>query len=142
MHNMRVDYTIQGMQPPVDPRMVRAANAGGPYGPTFGERLRRFTANFRLNWRQVLGLDQVPPGPTTLGPPPKPATLETRDPGEVRQQWRRLAGRSSRMLAESPPGDTGTNALSPKTRRMHALLAQMQEMEDGVVSRSLSATRG
>ena len=131
---MRVDYTIQGMQPPVDPRMVRAANAGGPYGPTFGERLRRFTANFRLNWRQVLGLDLAPPVPTTLGPPPI---------GQMSaNQTTRLVSRSSRMLAESPPGDTGTNALSPKTRRMHALLAQMQEMEDGVVSRSLGATRG
>src|SRR5215475_163250 len=99
---MRVEYTIQGMQPTVDPRMVRAANAGGPYGSSFGERLRRFTSSFQINWRRVLGLDQVPPGPTIFGPPPKPAAFESRDTAETRLQWRRLVDRSSQVLAEVP----------------------------------------
>ena len=122
--------------------MVRAATAGGPYGPTFGDRLRRLSANFQNNWRQVLGLDQVPPSPTTFGPPPKPAPFETRDPEENRLQWTRLVDRSSRMLADSPADGTGTSVSSPRVQRMHVLLVQMQQMEDNVISRSLAATRG
>ena len=136
---MRVEYTIQGMQPSVDPRMVRASNAGGPYGATFGERLRRMSANFQLNWRQTLRLDQAPPGPMTLGPPPKPGTIESREPSELRMQWRRLVDRSRQSLAG---GDTLAGSGSPKVQRMQALLVQMQTMEDGVLARCLTATRG
>ena len=135
---MRVEYTIQGMQPPVDPRIVRASNAGGPYGATFGERLRRMSANFGINWRQTLRLDQPPPGPTTLGPPPKPGTIEAREPADLRMQWRRLVDRSRQSLA----GDTAGGPASPKVQRMQVLLVQMQSMEDGVLARCLTATRG
>src|SRR5215471_11023780 len=127
---MRVEYTLQGMQPTVDPNVVRAATAGGPYGPTFGERLRRLSANVLTTWRQVLGVDQVPPGPTVLGPPPKPANFETRDPAETRMQWRRLLARSSSLMGQAAPGETSTSLVSPKVQRMHALLIEMQSMEN------------
>ena len=42
------------IQPPVSPQAVQAATAGGPYGPNFKDRLRQFSANFQLSWRQAL----------------------------------------------------------------------------------------
>lgn len=130
------------MQPPVSPQAVKAANAGGPYGPNFKERLRQFSANFQLSWRQVLRLDQMPAGPTNIGPPPKPVNLESRDPANARLQWRRLVDRNSQQLLSAPSTDGPTTATSSKVQRMQALLVQMQQMEDGVIARSLTATRG
>lgn len=142
---MRVEYTLPGMQPSVTPQAVQAATAGGPYGPGFKDRLRQLATNFQANWRQVLGLDQIPAGGTNVGPPPKPANLETRDPAATRLQWRRLIDRHSSVL--SPTASSGdmtpaTNAPLPKVQRMQVLLMQMQQMEDGVTARSLTATRG
>jgi hypothetical protein len=139
---MRVEYTLPGMQPPVNPQMVQAANAGGPYGPNFKDRLRQLSANFQLNWRHVLRLDQVPPGATVVGPPPKPTNLELKDPAAARLQWRRLVDRNSQQLMGQPNANTTASTPSPKVQRMQALLIQMQQMEDNVTSRSLTATRG
>ncbi len=139
---MRVEYTLPGMQPPVTPAEVQAATAGGPYGPTFKDRLKQFSTNFQTTWRQVLRLDTVPAGPTTMGPPPRPRVCEMREPAEARMQWRRLVERNGRMLATSVSAD-GPSANAPhKLQRMQALLVQIQQMEDGVISRSLTATRG
>jgi len=140
--SMRVDYTLPGLQPTVDPRMVRAATTAGPYGPTFADRLRRLSSTFQITWRQVLKVDQPPPGPTTIGPPPKPSVMETRDAGETGLQWRRLVDRTGEMVAQLPRGDISTNSSAGKLQRMHALMSQIQQMEDEVLSHSLSATRG
>jgi hypothetical protein len=122
--------------------MVRAATTAGPYGPTFADRLRRLSSKVQMTWRQVLKVDQPPPGPTTFGAPPKPPAMETRDAAETGLQWRRLVDRTAEMLAQLPPGDSSTNSSAVKLQRMHALMARIQQMEDEVLSHTLSATRG
>src|SRR5690349_15520150 len=103
------------MQPQVKPQAIEAAKASGPYGPSFRDRLRQFKANFQLTWRQVLGLDQVPPGPTVVGPPPRPNTLELQDPADMRLQWRRLVDRNAQQLLSTDRD--ATNGPSPKVQR-------------------------
>jgi hypothetical protein len=124
---MRIQYTLPGMQP---------AGFGGETvvtdpGQSFKGRLRRLTSTAPTNWRQVLRLDQQRNTALTIGPPPRPVNLELKDAASERVRWRNLISR------DIPGSDS-----DPGVGRMVGLLRGFQEMEDSVVARTLSETRG
>jgi hypothetical protein len=123
---MRIQYTLPKMQPFGSDRETIES---GP-GP-FRNRLRRISGKQAPNWKQILRLNEPSYTAATIGPPPKPVSVGTKDVAFERLRWRRL-------IAQEPPasGD-GT-----EVQRMFALLRAYQSMEDRVVSRYLAEARG
>jgi len=144
---VRVQYTLPGMQT-VMTRPTGAAG-GAEAGPaaTFKKRLKRLQTAIPLNWKRLLRLDQPALSASLIGPPPRPAALETFDPADLRLRWRGLIERHARAFSEVPieslaaAGGVTTDAMR-NVERMLALLMQLQDREDAIVSRHLAETRG
>jgi hypothetical protein len=123
---MKVDYTLPGLQPAV----TRQPQLPASSGVSFQSRLRRLSARATVSWKQLLRLDVAPADAAHIGPPPKPASLETRDAADLRLRWRNLL--DGHQAVESHPAVT----------RMLALLGGMQETEDALISRHVAESRG
>jgi hypothetical protein len=130
---MRIQYTLPGLQPAV----TTQAKSAGPISPTFKNRMQQIAAGPPVSWKQILRLDRTPAGPGSVGPPPKPATLEVLDVASERLRWRNLLVRHGGGQAQS-----GIPGAPPKVQRMVAVLTRMQELEDALIARSLSETGG
>ena len=139
---MRVEYTLPGIQATrVAEGTETPAGATGPSGPSFRSRLRRLATNLPISWRQQLRLNQAPVTASFIGPPKAPGTLEQRDVASERLRWRNMIGQHSQELASAAGGHAPTGA-NADVGRMLALFTKMQAMEDDVISRHLSETRG
>jgi len=123
---MRVDYTIQGMQPPVDPRMVRAANAAIDAG-----EMRK---------------DDVPP---LLGAIAKFdeifAVVADDDSAKVKSilEWARREGReqdiSAEALALASSGQLSDADINQKIAQMNAFRKERKFKESDALRAELTA---
>ncbi len=134
---MRVQYTLPGMQP----SQTAQITPGEPSAASFKSRLRRLSTSIPLNWKQTLRLNQPPLSATLIGPPPKPATLELKDAASQRLRWRNLLERQSRSFVALDAEQTTTGEMR-SVQRMLSLLLHYQKLEDSVISRHLTESRG
>jgi len=135
---MRVRYTLPGLLPAPAPETT----AGAPAGPSFQNRLRRLSVAIPVPWSQTLRLDRPPAGGGFIGPPPRPATLETRDAASERVRWRSLLDRHSRLFEDpaalgAAMGAAGSREMA-SVQRMLALLQRFRELEDAVIARQIA----
>jgi hypothetical protein len=143
---MRVDYTLPGTQ-------LRAGEGPATQGPGgaqgagragvaagFPAKLKKLSAGQQITWKQLLGLDRPSGAMTALAAPPRPPSVEIRDAASERLRWRNTLDRHSRLFTDRPPGFEPPPALRD-IERMLALLIQMQDAEDVVVSRHLAESR-
>jgi len=130
---MRVDYTLPALQPETFPDMPLT----GETGASFREQLRSPAVQLPVSWEQQLRLDARPFTGTYIGPPPPPQTLEFGDAETQRVRWRNMLSRHSQSRAT-----VGNSASQQPVQGMLAMLAEMQQMEDSIVSRSVGITRG
>lgn len=134
---MRVDYTLPALQ---SGNLLEAEPAAEGAGRSFREQLRGTTASLPVNWEQQLRLDVRPLTATFVGPPPRPRTLELNDAETERARWRNMVLRHSRSL-----GATGSFT-APNNRQpvqaMLQMLLEMQHMEDSIIYRNATLTRG
>ena len=92
-----------------------------------------------VDWRRLLRLDR--PAAHVLGAPAPPHGFEPGDVASERLEWRGLLERHSRPFAEAQSEELVTPEMR-SVERMLALLIEMQDHEDAVVSRHLADTRG
>jgi hypothetical protein len=123
---MRIQYTLPGMQ---FGKVNDLAAEGVLTASSFTSRLRRLKKAAALDWRSLLRLDRVRPHAGVIGPPPKPGSLDVIDLASERHRWRNLLSR---------PAGTA----DPSVRQMMALLQSYQALEDAIVARHLTETRG
>lgn len=133
---MRVDYTLPALQPESLPDMPFA----GETGASFRDQLRSPAVQLPVGWEQQLGLDARPFTGTYIGPPPPPQTLELGDAETQRSRWRSMLSRHSQSQVTAGP--SGNSAARQPVEGMLSMLAEMQQMEDSIVSRSVGITRG
>jgi len=133
---MRVDYTLPALQPETFPDMPLT----GQTGASFREQLRSPTVQLPVSWEHELGLDARPFTGTYIGPPPPPQTLEVSDAETQRSRWRSMLSRHSRAAASA--SSLGSSAGRQPVQGMLAMLLEMQQMEDSIVSHSVGITRG
>lgn len=108
--------------------------------PSFRKRLTQMAASsLPAGWRRLLRLDR--PAAHVLGAPPPPSRFERGDVASERLEWRGLLERHSRPFAEAQSGEIAAPGMR-SVERMLALLIEMQDHEDAVVSRHLADTRG
>jgi len=129
---MRVDYTLPALQPAALPE---ATGAGEALAPAFRDRLRGTRVQVPEGWEHALRLDARPFSATSIGPPPRPQTLELGDAESQRMRWQGLVLRHSDAQGQS--SEASNRAVS----HMLNLLQEMQRMEDGLLARCAVGTR-
>ncbi len=132
---MRVEYTIPGWDPGA---RARAGGAPAPAESGFHGRLRKMNRGVPPTAHRLLRLDRPAVTAATLGPPPRPASLEIGDAVSERQVWHGMLGR----LNSAGEGQDA-RALPEKSHhaveRMMGLLVRYQELQDDVVARLMTA---
>ena len=134
---MRVHYTLPGMQPSRSTQAVTSQEIT----PSFKSRLRRLSTSLPLSWKRMLRLDQPTFNATLFGPPPRPPTLELKDAASERLRWRNLLERQSRSFVGLKAESQSVQELR-SVQRMLNLLLNYQRMEDAVIARHLTDSRG
>jgi hypothetical protein len=129
---MRVSYTVPGLALTPQP----APAAPETEGQSFRGRLRRLSGPLPREWKDLLGLRNLPQTATTLGPPPRPTSLASLDAAGERLRWRGTLDRLSREV------DTRAPSEAQKLYPMLALLLEYEDRGDALVSRLLSEVRG
>ncbi|HEX4772170.1 MAG TPA: hypothetical protein VH351_15145 [Bryobacteraceae bacterium] len=122
---MKVNYTLPGYRPEVDVSRDLVESFDSP----FKNRMEAFEQQQPVGWKELLGLDQMPPDPSQIAQPDSQSSAVA-DPALLRQQWRDLLSRhgTAEELQNSP---------EPVRRMLELLQAQQQESDD-VFSRSVS----
>lgn len=133
---MRVDYTLPALQPGTMSDFAITEEKR----PTFRDQLMGATAQAPVSWEQQLRLDVRPYTATYLAPPRPPKTLDLNDPETQRSRWRGMLGRHSGNAGAASYSAPVGQAQSIQT--MLDMLQDMQQMEDAIVSQSVSLTRG
>jgi len=133
---MRVDYTLPSLQPEAFPEMPVGIEAPS----SFRDHLNALNVELPQDWSQQLRLDVRPFTGTYISPPPLPSTLSRGDPETERARWRGMLSRHSQPVTAASQS-VGANGRQP-VQGMLAMLLEMQDMEDAIVSRSVGVTRG
>jgi hypothetical protein len=122
---LKVNYTLPGYRPEVDVSRDLVESFDSP----FKNRMEAFEQQQPVGWKELLGLDQMPPDPSQIAQPDSQSSAVA-DPALLRQQWRDLLSRhgTAEELQNSP---------EPVRRMLELLQAQQQESDD-VFSRSVS----
>jgi hypothetical protein len=133
---MRIDYTLPALQPGalLDAEQLQEGR------PSFRERLRGAPVQFPIGVEHVLRLDAAPLNAGSIGPPPRPPSLETSDANSERVRWRNML--VSHVQSVRTPG---TQLDARGTQAVHAMLSMLLQtlhMEDVIASRSAAVTRG
>jgi len=128
---MRVQYTLPGYQPELQP----TPQTEEAVGPSFSTQMRMLQRHDATTWIQALKLDRSPLDATSIGPPPQPTSLEVRDPAAQQHRWRQLLERHNLETARS------NGEGSKRIRKMMLLLTQAQQAADTVMSRSFEGER-
>lgn len=131
--SMRVQYTLPGFLPAES----YPSEAVEPAGDPFLSRLKVLPVPRALNWKRLLHLDEEPQNPTSLGPPPRPPSLEFRDAASERWNWtqmlnRLVAGQASRAASVDERA----------VQEMLAMLLSFQEAEDFIAAHHLAESGG
>jgi hypothetical protein len=135
---MRVQYTLPGFIPAETPPSESIAG-----GSPFRSRLTFLPPPRSLNWERLLRLDQLPVDAASIGPPPRPSTIDVRDVASERLTWRQMLDRHLVMFestsSESALMDRSTASHESRAiERMLALLIRFRELEDSIAARHLS----
>jgi hypothetical protein len=133
---MRVDYTLPALQPGSLPELPE----GQESELSFHAQLRNLTVQLPVTWEQQLRLDVRPFSGTYIGQPPRPPTLELHDPETQRSRWRNMLWRHG--PGPNEPGRESSVGRGQPVQTMLEMLLDMQEMEDSILSQSVSVTRG
>lgn len=132
---MRVDYTL----PAIQPESPQEIQPGGEEAPrSFREQLRTTEVQIPDGWEHQLGLDIPPFTSNHIGPPPRQA-VDLSDAETERDRWQRLLWRHCDLLDRTD--GVGNKGAQP-VQAMLAMLLQMQDMADDVISQQVAVTRG
>ncbi len=122
---MKINYTLPGYQPETD----AAKDLVDSFDSPFKNRMQAFERRQSVSWRDLLGLNQMPPDPAQI-PAPESSSVETATAAILRQQWRELLSRhSGRGAMKNTP---------VPVRRMLSLLERYQKEADHLFSYTLS----
>ena len=124
---MRVQYTLPGYQPAFKP-LPSPDDAGAP---SFQSHIRPSQWQGDIDWKRVLNVDRVPFSATSIGPPPRPMSLESQGPETERMRWNQLLSQHAGFSPMRP----GIQS-SDKVSVMMLLLVQVQSDADAVTARS------
>jgi hypothetical protein len=124
---MRVQYTLAGYQPALRP-LPSGEDAGAP---SFQSHIRPSQWQGATDWKMVLNVDRVPFSPSSIGPPPRPISLESQGPETQRMRWHQLLSRHAALSSMQP----GRQSLD-KVSLMMLLLVQVQREADAITARS------
>lgn len=122
---MKVNYTLPGYRAEVDVSRDLVESFDSP----FKNRMEAFEQQQPVGWKELLGLNQLPPDPSQVAQPYSQSSGVT-DPALLRQQWRDFLSRhgGAEELQNSPE----------PVRRMLELLQRYQKESDDVFSRGVS----
>jgi hypothetical protein len=136
---MRVQYTLPGFLPAETPSGESTEAVGSP----FRTRLTYLPAPRGPNWKNLLHVDEPPVNATSIGPPPRPPSLETTDAASERLNWRQMLDRQVASLESGSQSTApGGHADSMAIGRMLGLLMTSREVEDSIATRYLSEPEG
>jgi hypothetical protein len=122
---LKINYTLPGYRPEVDVSRDLVESFDSP----FKNRMEAFEQQQPVGWKELLGLNQMPPDASQAGQPQSQGG-GVADPARLRQQWRDVLSRhrSAEELQNSPE----------PVRRMLQLLHTYQKDSDDVFSRGIS----
>lgn len=122
---MKVNYTLPGYRPEVDVSRDLVESFDSP----FKNRMEAFEQRQPVGWKELLGLNRLPPDPSQIAQPQSQWSGIT-DAAILRQQWREFLNRHGgpEELQNSPE----------PVRRMLELLQSYQKGSDRVFSRGVS----
>jgi len=129
---MRVQYTLPGYEP------APQNGVGAAESRTFQAKLRDVARHESVTWKQVLRLDRKPESPTSLAPPPPPASLEVRDIGAERQRMGGLLERTADSLAKH--GSPVSPEDGAKINTMLGLLQEFHSSENALLAYNVNGT--
>lgn len=124
---MKIDYTLPGYKPEVDVSKDLVESFDSP----FQNRMQAFEQQQPVGWKELLGLNQLPPDPSQIAQPQSPSAGVT-DASLLRRQW-------SDCLSRHNGADELKNSPEP-VRRMVELLQSYQRESDELFSRGVSET--
>lgn len=132
---MKVEYTVPALQPETLPDLPTTREPGW----SFREQLRRPSVQVQVSSEHDLRLDVRPFTATYIGPPPRPPALQLSDVETERWRWHSMVTRHATPAdAGGPDGSAGEESV----QTMLAMLLDMQQMEDSIVSQQVAVTRG
>ncbi len=131
---MRVEYTLPAIQPDAPPEIESAGEETA--NRSFRDQLRTSAVQIPESWEHQLGLDAPSFTSTYVGPPPRSA-INLGDAESERARWQQLLWRHGDLL---DPG--ASNSASQPVQAMLAMLFNMQDAEDEVVSQQVAVARG
>jgi hypothetical protein len=122
---LKVNYTLPGYRPEVDVSRDLVESFDSP----FKNRMEAFEQSQAVGWKELLGVDRMPPDPSQVAPPESQRS-GVADAALLRQQWREFLSRHGgpEELQNSPE----------PVRRMLELLQRYQTGSDQVFSRGVS----
>jgi hypothetical protein len=122
---LKINYTLPGYRPETDVAKDLVESFDSP----FKNRMQAFEQQQPVGWKELLGLDQMPPDPSQIAQPEREAG-GVMDASALRQQWRDFLSRHS--------GREEMQNSSEPVRRMLQLLERYQKESDAVFSRGVS----
>lgn len=122
---MKINYTLPGYRPETDVARDMVESFDSP----FKNRMQAFEQQQPVEWKDLLGLNQMPPDPSQLVQPQWESGGVT-DTSALRQEWRDILSRHG--------GTEEMQNSSEPVRRMLQLLESYQREADGVFSRGVS----
>lgn len=122
---MKINYTLPGYRPETDVSRDLVESFDSP----FKNRMQAFEQQQPVGWKELLGLDQIPPDPSQIMPPEREGSGVTHA-SALRQQWRDFLSRHG--------GTEEMQNSSEPVRRMLQLLENYQKESDAVFSRGVS----
>ena len=122
---MKINYTLPGYRPETDVGKDVVESLDSP----FKNRMQAFEQRQPVSWKELLGLNLMPPDPSQVAQP-QSAYSRVADPAALRQQWRDLLNRHG--------GAEELQNSSEPVRRMLELLQSYQKDSDTVFSHGVS----
>ena len=122
---MKINYTLPGYRPETEVARDLVESFDSP----FKNRMQAFEQQQPVGWKELLGLDMMPPDPTQI-PQPESQSGRVPDAALSRQQWRDF-------LSRHGGAEEFQNSPLP-VRRMLDLLRSYQKESDDVFARGVS----
>ncbi len=122
---MKINYTLPGYRPETDLGKDLVESFDSP----FKSRMQAFEQRQPVGWKELLGLNVMPPDPSQLVQP-QSGSSGVVDAAVLRQQWRDLMSRHG--------GEHELQSSPEPVRRMLELLESYQRESDGLFSRGIS----
>jgi hypothetical protein len=126
--DLNLRYTVPGQQPELN-GLAEADDLDTDREPAPFSHVQQFDAPLPGEWKELLGLTVVSPGPIRIDPPTRPASQEVSGRSEAEIFERRF-------LQANRPG-MSEDVTSPKLQRMLDLLVERQRSTDGIRARAL-----